>query len=154
MTKEKKYWLMKSEPTVFSIDNLIKSPDKTSCWEGVRNYQARNFMRDEMKVGDLILFYHSGKNPSVVGIASVVKEGYPDETAWDDQSDYFDPKSTPENPIWYRVDIKFEKKFPRSLSLKELRKINGLEEMMLLKKGMRLSVQPVTKKEFDIITSL
>jgi predicted RNA-binding protein with PUA-like domain len=154
MTKEKNYWLMKSEPTVFSIDNLIKSPDKTSCWEGVRNYQARNFMRDEMKVGDLILFYHSGKNPSVVGIASVVKEGYPDETAWDDQSDYFDPKSTPENPIWYRVDIKFEKKFPRSLSLKELRKINGLEEMMLLKKGMRLSVQPVTKKEFDIITSL
>jgi predicted RNA-binding protein with PUA-like domain len=154
MTKEKKYWLMKSEPTVFSIDDLMKSPDKTTCWEGVRNYQARNFMRDEMKVGDLILFYHSGKNPSVVGIASVVKEGYPDETAWDDQSDYFDPKSTPENPIWYRVDIQFEKKFPRSLSLKELRKINGLEDMMLLKKGMRLSVQPVTKEEFDIITSL
>jgi predicted RNA-binding protein with PUA-like domain len=154
MTKGKKYWLMKSEPTVFSINDLMKSLDRTTCWEGVRNYQARNFMRDEMKVGDLILFYHSGKNPSAVGIARVVKEGYPDDTAWDDQSDYFDPKSTPENPIWYRVDIQFEKKFSRSLSLKELRKINGLEDMMLLKKGMRLSVQPVTKEEFDIIVSL
>jgi predicted RNA-binding protein with PUA-like domain len=154
MTKGKKYWLMKSEPTVFSINDLMKSPDRTTCWEGVRNYQARNFMRDEMKVGDLILFYHSGKNPSAVGIARVVKEGYPDDTAWDDQSDYFDPKSTPENPIWFRVDIQFEKKFSRSLSLKELRKINGLEDMMLLKKGMRLSVQPVTKEEFDIIVSL
>jgi predicted RNA-binding protein with PUA-like domain len=154
MTKWKKYWLMKSEPTVFSLNDLMKSPDKTTCWEGVRNYQARNFMRDEMKIGDLILFYHSGKNPSAVGIARVVKEGYPDDTAWDDQSDYFDPKSTPENPIWYRVDIQFEKKFSRSLSLKELRKINGLEDMMLLKKGMRLSVQPVTKEEFEIIVSL
>jgi predicted RNA-binding protein with PUA-like domain len=154
MTKGKKYWLMKSEPTVFSIDDLIKSPDKTTCWEGVRNYQARNFMRDEMKEGDLILFYHSGKNPSVVGVASVVKEGYPDDTAWNDQSDYFDPKSTLENPIWYRVDIQLEKKFSKSLSLKELRKIKGLEEMMLLKKGMRLSVQPVTKEEFDIIILL
>jgi predicted RNA-binding protein with PUA-like domain len=154
MTKGKKYWLMKSEPTVFSLNDLMKSPDRTTCWEGVRNYQARNFMRDEMKIGDLILFYHSGKNPSAVGIARVVKEGYPDDTAWDDQSDYFDPKSTPENPIWYRVDIQFEKKFSRSLSLKELRKINGLEDMMLLKKGMRLSVQPVTKEEFEIIVSL
>jgi predicted RNA-binding protein with PUA-like domain len=154
MTKGKKYWLMKSEPSVFSIDDLMKSPDKTTCWEGVRNYQARNFMRDEMKVGDLILFYHSGKNPSVVGIARVVKEGYPDETAWNDQSNYFDPKSTQENPVWHRVDIQFESKFPRSISIKELRKIHGLEDMVLLKKGMRLSVQPVKKEEFDIIISL
>jgi predicted RNA-binding protein with PUA-like domain len=154
MTKGKKYWLMKSEPIVFSIEDLMRSPDKTTCWEGVRNYQARNFMRDEMKVGDLILFYHSGKNPSVVGIARVVKEGYPDDTAWNDQSDYFDPKSTQENPVWYRVDIQFEKKFPRSISIKELRKIHGLEDMVLLKKGMRLSVQPVKKEEFDIIISL
>jgi predicted RNA-binding protein with PUA-like domain len=154
MPKEKKYWLMKSEPSVFSMDDLMTSSDKTTCWDGVRNYQARNFMRDEMKAGDLILFYHSGKNPSVVGVARVVKEGYPDDTAWDDQSGYFDPKSTLENPIWYRVDIQFEKKFPRSLSLKELRKTNGLENMTLLKKGMRLSVQPVTKEEFDIIISL
>jgi predicted RNA-binding protein with PUA-like domain len=154
MKEEKKYWLMKSEPGVFSIDDLMKSPDKTTCWDGVRNYQARNFMRDEMKTGDLILFYHSGKNPSVVGIARVIKEGYPDDTAWNNQGDHFDPKSTPENPIWYRVDIQFKKKFSSPVSLKELRKIKGLEDMMLLKKGMRLSVQPVTKKEFDIITSL
>jgi len=154
MIKEKKYWLMKSEPNVFSIDDLMKSPNKTTCWDGVRNYQARNFMRDEFKAGDLILFYHSGKNPSVVGTARVVKDGYPDDTAWDNQSDHFDPKSTPENPIWYRVDIQFETKFSRPLALKQLRKINGLENMILLKKGTRLSVQPVTKEEFDIITSL
>jgi predicted RNA-binding protein with PUA-like domain len=154
MTKGKKYWLMKSEPGVFSIDDLMKSPDKTTCWDGVRNYQARNFMRDEMKTGDLILFYHSGKTPSVVGIARVVKEGYPDDTAWNNQHDHFDSKSTPENPIWYRVDIQFEKKFSKPLELKELRKINGLENMMLLKKGMRLSVQPLTKEEFEIIASL
>jgi predicted RNA-binding protein with PUA-like domain len=154
MKEKKKYWLMKSEPGVFSIDDLMKSPDKTTCWDGVRNYQARNFMRDEMREGDLILFYHSGKNPSVVGIARVVKEGYPDDTAWDKQSEHFDPKSTPENPIWYRVDIQFKNKFSRPFSLKELRKINGLEDMVLLKKGMRLSVQPVTREEFDIITSL
>jgi predicted RNA-binding protein with PUA-like domain len=154
MTKDKKYWLMKSEPGVFSIDDLMKSPDQTTCWEGVRNYQARNFIRDEMKAGDLILFYHSGKNPSVVGIAHVVKDGYPDDTAWDNQNDYFDPKSTPENPIWYRADIRFERKLLKPISLKELRTINGLENMILLKKGMRLSVQPVTKQEFDIISSL
>ena len=154
MAKEKKYWLMKSEPGVFSIDDLMKSPDKTTGWDGVRNYQARNFMRDEMKSGDLILFYHSGKNPSVVGIARVVKDGYPDDTAWDNQNDHFDPKSTPENPIWYRVDVQFEKKFSKPLGLKELRKIKGLENMMLLKKGMRLSVQSVKKEEFDIITSI
>jgi predicted RNA-binding protein with PUA-like domain len=154
MTKDKKYWLMKSEPGVFSIDDLMKSPDQTTCWEGVRNYQARNFMRDEMKAGDLVLFYHSGKNPSVVGIARVVKDGYPDDTAWDNQNDYFDPKSNPENPTWYRVDIRFEQKLLKPISLKELRTINGLENMILLKKGMRLSVQPVTKKEFDIISSL
>lgn len=154
MTKGKKYWLMKSEPGVFSIDDLMKSPDKTTCWDGVRNYQARNFMRDEMKTGDLILFYHSGKTPSVVGIARVVKEGYPDDSAWNNQHDHFDSKSTPENPIWYRVDIQFEKKFSKPLELKELRKINGLENMMLLKKGMRLSVQPLTKEEFEIIASL
>jgi predicted RNA-binding protein with PUA-like domain len=152
--EEKKYWLMKSEPGVFSIDDLMNSPDKTTFWDGVRNYQARNFMRDEMKAGDLILFYHSGKNPSVVGIARVIKEGYPDDTAWNNQNDHFDPKSTPENPIWYGVDIQFEKKFSRPVSLKELRKIKGIEDMMLLKKGMRLSVQPVTKKEFNIINSL
>ncbi len=150
----KNYWLMKSEPNVFSIDDLEKSRDQTTGWDGVRNYQARNYMRDQMKIGDLVLFYHSGKTPSVVGIARVVKEGYPDDTAWNNKSRYFDPKSTPDDPIWYRVDIQLEKKLSRPVGLKELRKISGLENMMLLKKGMRLSVQPVTKREFDIITSL
>lgn len=145
---------MKSEPNVFSIDDLEKSRDQTTGWDGVRNYQARNYMRDQMKIGDLVLFYHSGKTPSVVGIARVVKEGYPDDTAWNNKSRYFDPKSTPDDPIWYRVDIQLEKKLSRPVGLKELRKISGLENMMLLKKGMRLSVQPVTKREFDIITSL
>ena len=145
---------MKSEPSAFSIDDLMQSPDKTTFWDGVRNYQARNYMRDEMRTGDLILFYHSGKNPSVVGIARVVREGYPDGTAWDKKNDHFDPKSSPENPIWYRVDIQLEKKFSKPIELKELRKVSGLENMMLLKKGMRLSVQPVTKEEFDIIASL
>ena len=154
MTKGMKYWLLKSEPGVFSIDDLIQSPGQTTCWDGVRNYQARNFMRDEMRTGDLILFYHSGKNPSVVGVARVIKEGYPDDTAWDKNSDHFDSRSTPENPIWYRVDIQFEKRLSRPFGLKELREIKGLENMMLLKKGMRLSVQPVTKEEFDLISSL
>jgi predicted RNA-binding protein with PUA-like domain len=109
MVVEKKYWLVKSEPEVFSIDDLMKSPGETTLWDGVRNYQARNFMRDEMKIGDSVLFYHSGKNPSVVGIARVAKEGYPDHTAWDDQSRHFDPKSTPENPIWYMVIFTWKK---------------------------------------------
>ncbi|MFO8084383.1 MAG: EVE domain-containing protein [Desulfobacterales bacterium] len=154
MAVERKYWLVKSEPEVFSIDDLMESPCETTSWDGVRNYQARNFMRDEMKIGDSVLFYHSGKNPSVVGTARVAKEGYPDHTAWDDQSSHFDPKSTPENPIWYMVDIQLEKKFSKPFSLKALRGVKGLEEMILLKKGMRLSVQPVTKDQFDIITSL
>ena len=154
MAKAKKYWLMKSEPGVFSIDDLMESPDGITHWDGVRNYQARNIMRDEMKKGDRVLFYHSGKKPSVAGLAKVVKEGYPDHTAWDENSDHPDPKSTPENPVWYMVDIRFEKKFDKPIPLKELRNVEGLEEMALLKKGMRLSVQPVSKKEFDIVVSL
>ena len=150
----RRFWLMKTEPDCFSIDDLAGSPGGVAPWDGVRNYQARNYMRDEMRTGDLILFYHSGKNPSVVGIARVVREGYPDDTAWDKKNDHFDPKSSPENPIWYMVDIQLEKKFSKPIELKELRKINGLENMMLLKKGMRLSVQPVNREEFDIITSL
>lgn len=151
---EKKYWLVKSEPRVFSIDDLMQSPEQTTSWDGIRNYQARNFIRDEMKTGDGVIFYHSGKTPSVVGIARVVKESYPDHTALDSQSKYFDPKSTPENPIWYMVDIRFEKKFSNPVTLKELRQTQGLEKMMLLKKGIRLSVQPVTKDQFDIIFSM
>ena len=150
----KKYWLMKSEPGAYSIDDLKNAPDGTDHWDGVRNYQARNFMRDEMKTGDGVLFYHSGKKPSVVGTATVTQHGYPDHTAWDPKSDHHDPKSSEENPIWYMVDVRFEKKFPRPVPLAELRKTDGLEKMMLLKKGMRLSIQPVTRREFDIIVRL
>jgi predicted RNA-binding protein with PUA-like domain len=145
---------MKSEPGAYSIDDLKAAPGGTDHWDGVRNYQARNFMRDEMKKGDRVLFYHSGKNPSVAGTATVVKPGYPDHTAWDPKSDHCDPKSSEENPIWYMVDVRFEQKFPRPVPLAELRKTEGLEKMMLLKKGMRLSIQPVTRREFDIIASM
>jgi predicted RNA-binding protein with PUA-like domain len=153
-TMSKKRWLMKSEPGEFSIDDLKNAPNGTDHWDGVRNYQARNFMRDEMKKGDRVLFYHSGKNPSVVGTATVAREGYPDHTARDPQSGHYDPKSTEENPRWYMVDVKFEKKLARPVPLAELRKAPGLEKMMLLKKGMRLSIQPVSKQEFDIVVSM
>ncbi len=148
------YWLMKSEPNEFSIMDLKNSPGKTAHWDGVRNYQARNFMRDKMRVGDRVLFYHSVVKPSVVGTARVVKTGYPDFTAWDPKSKYFDPRSTPENPIWYMVDIRLEMEFVEPISLSKLRTVPGLEKMMLLRKGMRLSIQPVTADEFDIIVSL
>jgi len=148
------YWLMKSEPSEFSISDLKNSPDQTEHWDGVRNYQARNFMRDEMRIGDRILFYHSGVKPSVVGTARVVKTGYPDFTAWDPKSKHFDPKSTSENPVWYMVDICFESQFSEPIPLAKLRKVSGLENMMLLRKGMRLSIQPVTAKEFEIIVAM
>jgi len=149
-----KYWLMKSEPGTYSIDDLRLKPGGTDHWDGVRNYQARNFMRDEMKPGDRVLFYHSGKKPAVVGLATVTSEGYPDHTAWDPKSDHPDPKSSPENPIWYMVDIRFEEKYPSPILLSELRTQPGLKGMLLLKRGMRLSVQPVTKKEYDLIVKM
>ena len=149
-----KYWLMKSEPGAYAIDDLMARPDGVDHWDGVRNYQARNFMRDEMKKGDRVLFYHSGKKPSVVGLATVVRDGYPDHTAWDPKSDHPDPKSTPENPIWYMVDIRIERKFDAPIPLAALRTQPGLKDMVLLKKGMRLSVQPVTKKEYDLIVKI
>lgn len=145
---------MKSEPEAFSIENLENSADRTTSWDGVRNYQARNFMRDDMKVGDNVLFYHSGKTPCLVGVCEVVREGYPDHTAWDPQDPHFDPKSSPKNPIWYMVDIRLKNKFKDPVPLKNLRGIQGLENMMLIKKGIRLSVQPVSKIEFDIVMNL
>jgi predicted RNA-binding protein with PUA-like domain len=148
------YWLMKSEPGEFSIEDLKKCPDQTEPWDGVRNYQARNFMRDDMQMGDSVLFYHSGKNPAVVGTARIVKTGYPDHTAWDRGSKHFDPKSTPEKPIWFMVDIQFEKEFALPLLLAELRKISALKNMILLRRGNRLSVMPVTPGEFKTIYSL
>jgi predicted RNA-binding protein with PUA-like domain len=150
----KKYWLMKSDPDEFSIHDFKNSPNQTECWDGIRNYQARNFMRDEMKIGDRILFYHSRTSPSVVGTARVVKEGYPDDTAWDPKNKHFDPRSKPEKPVWYMVDIQLEKEFPKPIPLADLRKEPALKDMMLLRKGMRLSIQPVTPEEFRVILSL
>lgn len=148
-----KYWLVKSEPDCFSIQHLAKSPKQTTCWSGVRNYQARNFMR-EMQVGDQVLYYHSSVDPpAVVGTAVVVKEAYADYTAWKKDDDHFDPKASPENPIWQMVDIKLAEIFPRELPLDELRALKGLEKMELLRRGSRLSVQPVTPAEFQLILS-
>lgn len=149
------YWLMKTEPTTYSIDDLAKEKNQTTCWEGVRNYQARNLLRDEIKKGDRVLFYHSAcKEPAVVGTAIVSKSGYPDHFAFDSKSKYYDKKSDPEDPTWYMVDIKLEKRFDQPVTLKQLRERAGLKEMMLLQKGSRLSVQPVRKNEFETILKM
>ena len=144
------YWLMKSEPSTYSIDDLKQ--DKVTQWEGVRNYQARNFMRDRMKVGDSVLFYHSNaKPPGIIGLASVVKEAYPDYFAWDTQSNYFDPKASTKNPIWQMVDIQFKQKFSTLISLDQLKQHTHLEGLLVTKKGSRLSVQPVEEKHYQYI---
>jgi predicted RNA-binding protein with PUA-like domain len=149
------YWLMKSEPDVFSIDDLKAMPKKTEHWDGVRNYQARNMMRDEMKKGDLVFFYHSNcKVPGIVGIMEVVKEGYPDHTAYDPKGKYYDEKSTPDNPRWYMVDVKFKRKLKRVISLDELKALPKLEGMPLVRRGNRLSVMPVSKAHWDFILDL
>ncbi len=146
------YWLMKSEPDVFGIDHLIAMPNKTEHWDGVRNYQARNMMRDDMKKGDLVFFYHSNcKVPGIVGIMQVVKESYPDFTSWNPESKYYDPKSTEENPRWFMVDVKFKRKLKRTISLNELKEMPGLEQMALIRRGNRLSIMPVKKQEWDTI---
>ena len=152
---DNKYWLFKSEPNAYSFSVLLSEPDRTGEWDGVRNYQARNFMRDEMKVGDGILFYHSSnKSPGVVGIARIVREGYPDDTAWDPNSNHYDTKSSPDNPIWFMVDIRAEEEFKREVSLKEIKQNPRLKDMLLVRRGMRLSIQPVSKEEWDEIVSL
>lgn len=149
------YWLVKTEPDVFSIQDLAKAPQKKTCWDGVRNYQARNTLRDQMKLGDRVLIYHSSTDPTaVVGIAKVVQDGYPDHTAWDKKSPHYDPESTKDNPRWYMVDIQLERIFDRPVTLAELRKEVALKEMELLRKGSRLSVQPVRKQEFETILKL
>lgn len=141
---------MKSEPDVFSIDDLCKS--KTTWWEGVRNYQARNFMMKEMTAGDQVLFYHSNAEPSgIAGLAKVCQEAKPDLTQFDKKSDYYDAKSSKENPRWHCVQIQFVEKFPEILPLELLKKQEPLSDMQVLKKGQRLSVQPVTEKEFQFI---
>ena len=151
----RKYWLMKSEPDVFTFEDLKNEPNSTAHWDGVRNYQARNFMRDEMRVGDLVLFYHSNcAEPGVAGVAEVVREAYPDHTAWEPNSKYFDPKSSPDNPRWFMVDIKWKQPFKRTVTLREMRQLPELEGMKLLQRGQRLSIQPVEKAHFDKIVEL
>ncbi len=149
-----RYWLFKSEPSTWSWDDQVAKGDEGEEWDGVRNYQARNFMRDDMQIGDGVLFYHSGKKPQVVGTARIVRPGYPDHTAWDPDSNHYDPKSSPENPIWFMVDIRFESEFKRPLTLKELRAVPDLEDMILLRRGNRLSVMPVTPQAYALIVEL
>ncbi len=146
---------MKSEPNEFSIEDLKNRPDKTEPWDGVRNYQARNMMRDEMKKGDLVFFYHSNcDEPGIVGIMTINKEGYPDHTAFDPEDKHYDPKSDPDNPRWFYVDVKYKRKFKRTISLTEMRNHKALKDMKILQKGNRLSITPVTKKEWDYILGL
>jgi predicted RNA-binding protein with PUA-like domain len=149
------YWLMKSEPDAYSYEDLCSEENQTEHWDGVRNYQARNFMRDEMKIGDLVLFYHSNtKPPHVVGVAEVVRESYPDHTAFDPAQKYFDPKSDPENPRWFMVDIRAKKALPAIISLDDLKSNPLLADMKVVQRGQRLSVQPVSKQEFDIVLAM
>ncbi len=155
MSKPGKYWLMKTEPSTYSIQDLAAETDQTTCWDGVRNYQARNFMRDEMRLGDRVLLYHSNADPpAVVGVAKVVREAYPDHTAWDRKDKHFDPKSDADSPRWFMVDIKLQRIFSEPISRDALRQVSALREMELLRKGSRLSVQPVRKKEFDAILKM
>lgn len=147
------YWLMKSEPTTFSFDDLHARPGRTDHWDGVRNYQARNFMR-QMRKGDHVLFYHSNcEQPAVMGIAEVVREAYPDVTAWDRKSDHFDAASTPEAPRWFMVDVRWKQAFARAVTLTEMKSMRELSDMQLLKRGNRLSVMPVTNAQFLAIVS-
>jgi predicted RNA-binding protein with PUA-like domain len=155
MTDERRYWLVKSEADCFSWNDLWKSPKRTTFWDGVRNYQARNMLRDDFRKGDLVFFYHSNSDPNeIVGVAEVVREAYADHTAFDPKEQHFDPKSDQEKPTWFMVDLRAKERFARPVTLAELRKVRGLEKMELLRKGSRLSVQPVTKKEWDIVYAL
>lgn len=151
-----RYWLMKSEPDEFSIEDLKNRPDQTEGWDGVRNYQARNFMRDEMAEGDRVFFYHSNTRvPGVVGIMRVSREGYPDDTAFDPADPHYDPKSDPDKPRWYRVDVTFERELDRVISLSEIKAhAEALEGLALVRKGNRLSVMPVDKTHWDFILDM
>lgn len=152
MARETRCWLMKCEPDAYAIDDLQR--DGTTSWEGVRNFQARNFMRD-MKVGDPVLFYASNANPSgVAGVAEVCREAYPDQFAWQKGHTYYDAKSRPDRPIWYMVDVRFVEKFPEIVSLETLKATAGLRKMMVVQPGRRPSVQPVAPGEFEIVLRL
>lgn len=151
-----KYWLMKTEPDVFSFDDLLKCPKKTTCWEGVRNYQARNFLRDECKKGDLVLIYHSNtQTPGIVGIAKVVKEAYPDPSANDPKSPYYDDKPAKDGSTrWFMIDVQAVKKLPKIISLSQIKSHPQLKTMLVAQKGQRLSVQPVKKSEYDLLQGM
>ena len=149
----KRHWLMKCEPSAYAIDDLER--DGRTCWEGVRNFQARNFMRDVMQEGDGVLFYASNADPpGVSGLARICRTGYPDHYAWQAGHKYFDARSTEARPVWYMVDIAFVERFPATIPLATLKETPGLEEMMVTRKGARLSVQPVTPAEYDIVAAL
>jgi predicted RNA-binding protein with PUA-like domain len=153
--KDRHYWLLKSDPESFSFDDLWSLADRTTHWDGVRNFQARNFLRDEMKKGDLAFFYHSGgDDPGVVGIVEVVREGYPDHTAFDPKDSHFDPKSKKDSPTWSMIDIHAVERFPRPVSLAEMRTKPELEGLPLLQKGNRLSVQKVGSTEWNAVVAL
>lgn len=151
------YWLMKSEPDVFGIDHLAALGDRAEPWDGVRNYQARNMMRDEMKAGDQVFFYHSNtEEPGIVGIAEVVREAYPDPTAFDPEAKYYDPKSDPDAPRWFVVDVRYRRHLKRNIPLTELKQYadGPLDGFPLVRRGNRLSVMPVTREQWAFILSL
>ena len=151
----KKFWLFKSEPSEFSLDDLKQSTNQTTFWDGVRNYQARNFLHDEIKKGDGVLFYQSSTEPlAIVGYCEVVKEGYPDHTQFDKNNDHFDPKATPKSPTWFMADIKLAKEFTNPVTLDSIKVNPKLRNMKLIQRGQRLSIQPVTKDEWDEILKM
>lgn len=150
-----RFWLMKSEPSVFGIEDLKRRPKATEHWDGVRNYQARNLLRDQMKKGDQAFFYHSScAEPGIVGIIEIVREGYPDDSAWNPDSNHYDPKSSPEHPVWYMVDVRHVRTLRRCVTLQELKHHGELAELTLLKRGNRLSIMPVTAAQWRFILSL
>ncbi len=152
---ERRNWLFKSEPTAYSFADLQAEEDQTAEWDGVRNYQVRNYMRDDMKVGDGVLFYHSSAKPlAVVGTARIVREAYADSTALDPAEKHYDPKSSPDNPIWLMVDIKAEQEFKRPVTLDEIKENPRLQSMLVIRRGMRLSIQPVTQEEWDEVVRM
>ena len=151
----RKYWLLKTEPSVFSFDDLLRSPGKTTGWDGIRNYQARNYLRDEMKQGDGVLIYHSSTDPTaVVGTAEVVREGHPDPTQFERGNDHYDPESRREDPRWFQVEVRAVEKLPHAVTLERIKQTPQLKQMGLLRKGNRLSVQPVSEAEFRAIVKL
>lgn len=149
------YWLFKSEPFKFSFEDLKNSPNQTTTWDGIRNYQARNFLRDKVKLADIVLFYHSRCNPpGIVGVAEVTREAYPDHTAWDVKSDYFDAKASPENPRWLMVDIQYREDLCNMVTLQEMKANTELDEMLVVKRGQRLSIQPVEAEHVQVVMKM